>query len=152
MREDFEDPWVYKGLPTFDGRERHNLVFDAMSILKTSRNKEAAYAFLQYYIRYRYWDDFYLYTDKPLFQKITEIEKKNYLEVGANNDLMAVGQKEIDCFRELYEHSEMCNINSWEIMGIILGEANEYLEGKRELEEVTEHIQSRVQLLLKENK
>jgi len=34
----------------------------------------------------------------------------------------------------------------------VLEEANEYLEGKRELEEVTEHIQSRVRLLLKENR
>lgn len=38
------------------------------------------------------------------------------------------------------------------IKGIVLEEANEYLEGKRKLEEVTEHIQSRVRLLLKENR
>lgn len=151
VREDSNDPWVYKGYPSFDGRERHKLTFDAMSILKTSTNKEAAYVFLNYFVRYRYWENYYFYAYKPLFLKITELEKKNYWEVENGADLRAIGQKEIDLLEQLYNHAEMSDVNSWNIMAIILEEAKEYLEKNKEMEVVIDHIQNRVGLLLKEN-
>lgn len=150
LMEDPEDPWVYKGLPTFDGRELHRLNFNAMSILKTSKNKEAAFEFLKYFVRYRYWDNYCFGSNYPVFQKVTEIEKKMYLDSEFRSERVAVGQKEIDTLMRIYKKSEMYKFDNWDIERIVLEEAETYLSGDKELEEVTDHIQNRVQLVLDE--
>ena len=50
----------------------------------------------------------------------------------------------------IYENSEMYKFDNWEIERIVLEEAETYLSGDKELEEVTDHIQNRVQLILDE--
>ena len=152
-RKDFNDPWINKGFPTYDGKEKQILSYDAVSMLQTSKNKKGAFEFIKYFVRYRYGNQNGFRTDLPVLQKITEISQREYRQVEMNSDdYEPIGQDEIDTFWELYNISEVNDISHSDIMDIVSEEISQYFAGKKELEEVTDIIQRRVQLLLNERK
>ncbi|MBP5222717.1 MAG: extracellular solute-binding protein, partial [Lachnospiraceae bacterium] len=153
MKKDYNDPWIYKGFPTYDGKEKQIMNYNALSILQASKNKEGAFEFIKYFVRYRYGDTNFFRTDIPVFQRVIQIAQREHRQIGENSsNYEAVGQEEIDMFWKLYNASEVNDISHLDIMDMVIEEAVQYTTDKKELEEVADIIQKRVQLLLNERK
>ena len=153
MRKDNTDPWVYKGFPTFDGKERHIIHFNAISIFQTSKNTEGAFEFVKYFMRYPYDKNYLFHVDYPVLQKIMEIAQTEYWEMmDEPNHLAAVSQDEIDIFLKLYENSEVTDVSSMDIENMVMEEMSFFISGEKALSDVVTIVQNRVQLLLSERK
>ena len=145
------DPLKCKGFPTENGSEKHLLEFNALTMFSQSGNKEGAFEFIKYFVRYRYGTSTGFHTEQDIFEKITDINGRQFYPVGGGNkEYAAIGEVEVDWFWELYEKAEVADIDQVTIMNMILADANGYFSDQKSLDDVIDVIQSKVQLLLNE--
>lgn len=164
------------GYPTADGRPRHEgstgLLFGMVS---SSRHKEGAWSFLEYYLGS--WDGLDFPTRKEDLQgKIEDAMTPEYelrldgevltsedgkpverwktrVKVNGNwVDAYALGQEEVDKVLEILDHVEFDLEGGRKkgVLDIILEEMAGYLSGEKSLDEVQDIIQNRASLLVSE--
>lgn len=156
------------GQAVFSGEEM-------LAIASGSKNKEAAWVFLESFLQQGTWSSFaFPILVKDFEGKINEASKVEYLydEDGElqydkegqplqkmkttwgygsfNAEIYAVTEEEIAELRKLLEYAH-CNQTEEKIREIINEEAGAYFEGQKTASEVADIIQNRVQLYLYEN-
>lgn len=167
------------GLPVAEGNGYFQAsLVDAIGMTAGSGKKEGAWEFLEYYLTKEPGDGYYVHgfpTSKALLkesfkdalreygirytdsegveQEGTEREIKGIVEVGgAFADLYAISQNQADAILEAIEKADFTPLSESEekIVQIVAEEAESYYNGDKSLEEVTDVIQNRAELVLKE--
>lgn len=166
------------GFPTADGRGGTLLFADnAYGIVSTSENKSGAWDFVESVLQRKYtegMDDKEVYgafywrppfqypSMKKAFLAITDFvmerEKDGRLgsifySDGWGYDFHAVTGEEIDAILNLIpEATPYFNVENSEVLNIINEEAASYYSGQKEVEDVTDIIQNRIQIYVNENR
>lgn len=172
----FEGEGVSVGYPSLSSGGHAVLAGEEMlAIASGSKNKEAAWVFLEDFLQQEPWSHFALPTLLKLYEaEIAEACKVEYAydEDGKllydkegkplqkvkttwsygsfDAEIYAATETEITAFRELLEHADSHQLEE-KIRVIINEEAGPYFEGQKEAGEVAKIIQNRVQLYLFEN-
>ena len=143
LESQFQEEIRLLGVPTVDGRNR-GLIFthDALCIVSDARNKEGAWAFLEYYLSLdpRFGRAPYLPSRKSLLGEMLKNVDAQQKQL-AESLFTAI---ETSDFSPLPDSAEM-------IKSMVTEELGSYYSGDKSLEEATRILQNRVQLLLQES-
>lgn len=142
------------GFPTKDGQQYLvNGEKDACSIYAGSRNKEGAWAFLETLLEPSFQGRGH---GMPLCRSIykEQWEKATREKITVNNTTTELLESEAAIMDAILEEGRFFSgaqgMQWWEVQKVVLEEAEVYFQGGKELAEVTEIIQNRVQLMLDE--
>lgn len=168
------------GLPSADGKEAYYILAnDLVGMLKNSRHKEGAWAFLEYYYQRGYqseWNNFPTRLDRlkereeqagaPIYLKDENGEKVkdsngNYVTSfqtytcsdGTSFVIHPLEQEDTRVIWDLFYSLDFTPPSMAEeaIIGIVEDEFNSFLNGSKTAEEVSRVIQSRAALVIQEN-
>jgi len=152
LDSDFDGMFTLKGYPSVDGNPRYILEYIAVGILENCKNKDAAFKFVEYYVKYGYGDPGALYSTK----KLLNWAKNASGTINLNNDpqfpkrvYMTEEQlnRPISALPYLTVISERDN----EIIDIIVEESSAYFSGNKTLDDTADIIKRRVDIYIEEN-
>lgn len=162
IEEEFGGEANYVGYPSPDGKPVVWLeTMDNVGILKNASHKEGAWKFLEFYQKHRDSQEVFLYElpgDKSLREQLFQeelVEKSESVGAADGNNWSYRGrystEREVEIFNDLLSKARKlpdCNDEIWEIF---CQELSPCLAGEKSVEEVSEILQSRIGLWLKEN-
>lgn len=154
----YGDDFVFKGFPGKDGEPVYFYGAATLHISKNSKNKDAAFEFLQFYYKWREErteKEFPLSVKKfdAISEKLTEEHTLNQFIPGTSE--VVTYQLSDERKQELRTLVGMVTISSYEqdiIRSIIAEETESYFAGQKDVSVVCEIIQNRVQVYLDEKK
>ncbi|MBR1861551.1 MAG: extracellular solute-binding protein [Lachnospiraceae bacterium] len=152
----------YIGYPTLDGSPSSLIQpSGALGLCKDSKNKEAAWKFVEFTLKRNSRDDFGFPTSNAALK---ELENKELEKAGQETD-SSVGwgdgemytyhyatQEEIDEVYKMLDCAKLNNSLSNPVTRIIEEEIGAYFEGQKSLDDCANIIQSRVSIYVQENK
>ncbi|MBO7339998.1 MAG: extracellular solute-binding protein [Lachnospiraceae bacterium] len=157
---------VLMGYPSPDGKPRATIEgVTALSIAKTSKDPDGAWAFLEYVLAYDPvvpgFVGFELWSNKNVMEKIIDKELSLYgkeFEEVINEDGEVhtyyaehiVNQECVDAFREVLASARKAPAGNSSVKGIVREETWDYFEGQKSIDQVIDAIQKRVGLFLAE--
>ncbi len=157
---------VVMGYPSPDGKPRATIEgVTALSIAKTSKDPDGAWAFLEYVLAYDPvvpgFVGFELWSNKNVMEKIVDKELSLYgkeFEEVINEDGEVhtyyaehiVNQECVDAFREVLASARKAPAGNSSVKGIVREETWDYFEGQKSIDQVIDAIQKRVGLFLAE--
>ena len=153
------------GFPTRSGKGYSILNADnGFAILKSSEKKDKAWDFIRYCIlQTPEWGDYALYSYKPHMQSKIEKELSLYgqseevikdeegnvveIRIGDHN----VNEDAVSFIYDMLENSKPCSEHDEVLFDIVCEELDSFFNGEKDVDEVCDIIQSRVQLYVDEN-
>ncbi len=174
----FGEECTLKGFPTASGDPLYyGVAADEVGILSNSKKKEGAWSFLEYFLTSQAEDSFLIPSRRDwLESRMEEDMTQEYYRTEAGEVVMDQGgeplkkdkgglvvdgeiipyyaatQEQEDLFLEMIDHTRFYTQNATEqnVLAILQEEMSYYVRGEKTLEDVTDVIQNRVNLLLKE--
>ena len=150
----------FVGYPSQDGVGKVYLeATGKLGMLKNARQKEGAWAFLEFYLCWREEQGQFLFSlpaNRKLMDQLVEEELSHRSELigskGKNVSYLGryCTKEEIDAFYDLLSRAEPIAEEDQAIYEILIQELPFYFDGQKSVEEVTEIIQNRASLYLKE--
>lgn len=153
---EYKEEFVVKGYPGVDGMPRAYINSPAMSIMSTSEVKQGAYEFLEFYLTYvektqgefmREHGTFRLTIDRGSMEKAKQrlLQTTDYLGTPCT-----FTEKQVDEVLDIIPYVIRKDYSLDDLRNLIWEELEYYLEGKKELEETCQIIQSRARMYLGE--
>lgn len=157
------DNYVHMGYPNSLAKKKSILYgIQSFSILSTSKKKEGAMAFLEYWVHYPGYSltelernenlsDGKPYALKEYWNKEVELSQgTRTLKIGNVEYKINVTEHTNDLFKEVFNNSKRKTNQEQDIWEIIFEEMSYYFYGSQDLDSVCDVIQSRVTVLLNE--
>lgn len=134
------------GFPAESGEKHHILTpRQSMLILASSKQKEGAWEFLEYYLTAEDGDGYSFAAQKKQFEE----QKQNLLSAGA--EALQIGEKDLAVIEDILHHSlgENKRMDA-QILRIIDEEAQAVFQGQKSAGDAAKIIQNRAELYIKE--
>ena len=168
----FGEPITMIGYPTTEGVGNVISGQNTYAMNSKSKNKEAAWEFLKYFLTEDYYEDNHVWGFPTLisqYDKVNEeyMEAEYYIDENGNEveqskggwgwddfyiDLYAATQEEVDAITELINTCDRTYSMDTQLITIMTEEAAPYFEGQKTAQDVADIIQSRVKMYVNENR
>ncbi len=167
----YNDELCWIGYPGADGQKETYVYLDSLlCILEESEKKDGAFAFWEYYMQHQEDEEFLsakkvslekqrAYASEPQYKEneLGELEEVpidyfSYSSTGDIEGFYALNEWQNALVEEMFATLRLDETDGVTIQSIIIEEMRGYLMGSKTLDEVTDIVQSRVQLYLYERK
>lgn len=168
----FGEPITMIGYPTTEGNGSAISGQNTYAMNAKSKNKEAAWEFIKYFISKEYYEDNHVWGFPTLISEYNRVNEEYmtpeyYTDENGNQveqskggwgwddfyvDLYAATQEEVDAVTELINQSDRSYSYDTKLIQIITEEAAPFFEGQKGAKEVADIIQSRVKMYVNENR
>lgn len=168
----FGEPITMIGYPTTEGIGSVISGQNTYAMNSKSKNKEAAWEFLKYFLTEEYYEDNHVWGFPTLISQYNKVNEEYmtpeyYTDENGNQveqskggwgwddfyiDLYAATQEEVDAVTELINSCDRTYSYDAQLIQIITEEAAPFFEGQKTAQDVSDIIQSRVKMYVNENR
>ena len=168
----FGEPITIIGYPTTEGIGSAISGQNTYAMNAKSKNKEAAWEFLKYFVSKDYYEDNHVWGFPTLIREYDKVNEEYmtpeyYTDENGNQveqskggwgwddfyvDLYAAKQEEVDAITALIHSCDRSYSYDTQLIQIITEEATPFFESQKNVQEVADIIQSRVKMYVNENR